>query len=555
MKPNFSALCSLALGSAAVVQPAAAAQDKAPKPKKSKSPNIVVILADDLGFGDIACNGSFETIATPNIDRLAAMGVRFTDAHATAATSTPARYSILTGEYAWREPGTGVAPGDAAMIVTPQHETMPEMLQRAGYTTAAVGKWHLGLGSETGKQDWNGLITPGLSDIGFGYSYIMAATGDRVPCVYIENGRVVNLDANDPIRVSYTRPFPGEPTGRNNPELLRVHSSHGHDQALINGIGRIGYMTGGKSALWVDQTIADTLTTKALQFMERSVHGGGQPFFLYFATNDIHVPRDPHPRFVGKSGMGPRGDAILEFDWSVGQVLDKLDELGITKNTLIILTSDNGPVVDDGYRDQAVEQLGNHKPWGRMRGGKYSIFEAGTRVPFIAAWKGHMPKGKVSNAPISQVDLYASLAALTGQALGNPRGGEAPDSYNNLTALLGKDLQNGRPYIVEHAFALSVTVDGWKYIEPNDREAYWPSTNTELGNSPQPQLYNLYEDIGERNNLAAQYPDKVRYLSSLLETIKASPERVHIEAWEASYGAVKPPVKKADRNTPARDIP
>ncbi len=501
-----------------IPQAEAAQPKKAPKTAK---PNIVVILADDLGFGDIACNGSFETVQTPNIDRLARSGVRFTNAHSTAATSTPSRYSILTGEYAWREPGTGVAPGDAAMIVTPQHKTMPEMLQRAGYTTAAVGKWHLGLGSQRGKQDWNGLITPALSDIGFDYSYIMAATGDRVPCVYIENGRVVNLDPSDPIRVSYDRPFPGEPTGKGNPEMLRMRSSHGHDNALINGIGRIGYMTGGKSALWVDQTIADTITAAALRFIERSA-GGDKPFFLYFATNDIHVPRDPHPRFVGKSGMGPRGDAILEFDWSVGAVLDKLEELGLDKNTLVILTSDNGPVVDDGYRDQAVELLGNHRPWGKLRGGKYSIFEAGTRVPGMASWPGHIKKGRVSDAALSQVDLFATFAALVDEPLGAD---EAPDSYNNLQTLLGKDLENGRPCIVEHAFALSVTVGPWKYIEPSNYDTYWAGTNTEMGNSPKPQFYNLVDDIGERNNLAEQYPDKVKELAALLAKVKQVNDR------------------------------
>lgn len=522
-KLNLSLLASLALCTAGAQAASPASKTKA-KTNPAK-PNVVIILADDLGFGDIACNGSFNTIATPNVDRLAAQGVRFANAHATAATSTPARYSILTGEYAWRRPGTGIAPGDAAMIVTPQHQTLPEMMQRAGYTTAAIGKWHLGLGDKAGQQDWNGIVTPGLKDIGFDYSYIMAATADRVPCVYIENGKVVGLDLEnhpeDSIHVSYSKPFPGEPTGRKNPELLKMKASHGHDMAIVNGIGRIGYMTGGGPALWVDENIADTITNRAVQFIEREAKKE-EPFFLYFCTNDVHVPRSPHERFAGKSGMGPRGDAILQFDWSVGKVLDALDSLGIADNTLVILSSDNGPVVDDGYQDRAVELLGDHKPWGRFRGGKYSIFEAGTRVPAIARWPKRIPAGKVSDAAASQVDWFASLAALVGQELSE---GEAPDSRDHLEVWLGKDRKKGRAYIVENAGTLSITVDDWKYIAPSGGAARNNDVNIELGNSKEPQLYNLAEDMGERNNLAAQYPEKVAELAAMLEGVRKTNDR------------------------------
>lgn len=472
-------------------------------------PNVIIINADDLGYGDISCNGAHR-VSTPNVDRIAREGIRFTNMHCTSATSTPSRFSLLTGKYAWRVAGTGVAPGDAAMIVTPQMKTLPAMMQRAGYATAAVGKWHLGLGSERGKQDWNGVITPALSDIGFGYSFIMAATGDRVPCVYIENARVVNLDPSDPIEVSYRDPFEGEPTGRDNPEQLRVLPSHGHDQALINGISRIGYMRGGKSALWVDQQIADRITEKALSFIRDNA---SKPFFLYFATNDIHVPRDPHQRFVGKSGMGPRGDAILEFDWSVGEVLRTLDSLGITDNTLILLTSDNGPVVDDGYRDQAVELLGDHKPSGDMRGGKYSIFEAGTRVPAVARWGDRIEAGIVSDAAMSQIDLFATLAAVVSCSLGVD---EAPDSQNHQEALLGHDLK-GRQHIIEHASTHSITMDGWKYIMPNKGSKVAWETGNETGNDAVPQLYHISKDRGERINLAQKYPDRVEQLVSILQ--------------------------------------
>lgn len=475
--------------------------------KKMTPPNVIIILADDIGYGDLSCNGE-PTIHTPHVDQLANNGIRFTDAHAVAATSTPSRYSLLTGQYAWRRKDTGIATGDAGMIIRPEQTTIADMFRQAGYTTGAVGKWHLGLGDTQGSQDWNSFITPGLTDIGFDYSYIMAATGDRVPCVYVENQRVVNLDPNDPIAVSYKEPFAGEPLGKDHPEMLYVlKPSHGHDQAIVNGISRIGYMKGGKQALWIDENIADSITHKAVKFIENN---HDQPFFLYFATNDIHVPRVPHPRFAGKSGMGPRGDAILEFDWSVGQIMETLEKYGITDNTLIILSSDNGPVIDDGYQDQAVELLGDHRPWGNFRGGKYSIFEAGTRVPFIVSWPAKI-KQSVSSALVSHIDIFASLSKLIGKGI---PAGSAPDSRDQLNTLVGKD-KKGRDYIIEQAGTLSVSNGEWKYIVPSNGPAT-NRTKNELGNNKEEQLYNLHQDIGEKENLALQHPDIVKQLKEIL---------------------------------------
>ena len=326
-----------------------------------ENPNIIIIYADDLGYGDISCYGA-TSIKTPNTDMVASQGLRFTNAHCTSATSTPSRYSMLTGEYAWRKKGTGVATGDAPAIITPGRITLATILKNAGYTTGVVGKWHLGLGP-SGGANWNGEITSGPMDIGFDYNFLIPATGDRVPCVFVENRRVVGLDASDPISVSFKEPILVEPTGRDHPELLKMHPSHGHDMTIVNGISRIGYMSGGKSALWKDEEIADVITGKAVDFIKKNKD---KPFFLYFATHDIHVPRVPNQRFVGKSGMGPRGDAILEFDWSVGEIIKTIDDLDLSRKTLIILTSDNGPVVDDGYKDDAVEMLGDHKPAGPL---------------------------------------------------------------------------------------------------------------------------------------------------------------------------------------------
>ena len=437
-------------------------------------PNVVFIYADDIGYGDLSCNGS-KTINTPNVQRMATEGVRFTNAHSAAATSTPSRYAMLTGEYAWRREGTGIADGDAGMIIRPERYTLADMFRDAGYATA---------------------------------------TGDRVPCVFVENGAVVNLDPEDPIYVSYKQNFPGEPTGKKNPDLLVMHPSHGHNQSIVNGISRIGYMKGGKSALWKDDQIADELTNKAVSFIENHKD---EPFFLYFATQDAHVPRVPNERFAGKSGMGPRGDVLLQFDWSVGEILSALKKNGLDKNTIIILSSDNGPVVDDGYKDQAVELLGEHKPGGPFRGGKYSSYEAGTRVPCILRWVDTV-KPTVSDALVCQIDWFASFASLLGTDLPE---GAAPDSENYLDTWLGKEAE-GRPYLVEQNAQnnLSITSGEWKYIEPGKGEPFNKNVGIETGNSSLPQLYNLHKDLGERKNVAEQYPDVVEELAARLLEIK-----------------------------------
>jgi arylsulfatase A-like enzyme len=470
---------------------------------------VVILYADDLGYGDVGCYGATK-VATPNVDRLASEGVRFVNAHSASATCTPSRYAMLTGEYAWRRKGTGVLPGDARLIIEPGRTTLASLMKRAGYKTGVVGKWHLGLGA--GGIDWNGDIQPGPLDIGFDYCFLIPATGDRVPCVFVENRRVVGLDPKDPIQVSYEKPVGDEPTGKDHPELLKMHPSHGHDQTIVNGISRIGYMTGGKAARWVDENIADTITGKAVAFIEKHKE---EPFFLYFATHDIHVPRVPHPRFAGKSGLGPRGDAILEFDGSVGEILKTLDRLGLAQNTLVIFSSDNGPVVDDGYKDQAVELLDGHKPGGPLRGGKYSAFDAGTRVPFVVRWPGRVKPG-VSEALACQIDLPASMAAMTGQKLDFE---DAPDSFDVLGALLGRT-QMGRDHLVEHAGTLSLIQGDWKYIEPSKGPRMNVGTNTEMGNDPQPQLYNLKDDLGEKNNVATQYPQQVKEMAALLQKIR-----------------------------------
>jgi arylsulfatase A-like enzyme len=480
--------------------------------KPASHPNIVFIYADDLGYGDVSCYGA-TSVQTPNVDALAAQGLRFTDAHATSATCTPSRYSVMTGQYAWRKQGTGILPGDAPLIIDPHQLTLPSLLKRAGYTTGIVGKWHLGLGS--GEVDWNAKIKPGPLELGFDYSFIIPATPDRVPCVFVEDHRVVNLNTADPIHVSYKAPYPGELTGKNHPELLKMKPSHGHDMAIVDGVSRIGYMEGGKSALWVDEDIADTLSAKAVRFIKQNSH---RPFFLYYPMHDIHVPRLPNKRFVGKTGMGPRGDAIAELDWCVGRILETLEKQGITQNTLIVLSSDNGPVVDDGYQDQAVERLGTHKPAGIYRGGKYSNFDGGTRVPFLVRWPDHIKPGTTSNALVDQIDLLASFAALTGQPLSHH---DAPDSVNTLPALLGRS-STGRSSLVEEAGSLSLVEGSWKVIRGNGQPAYDPNTKIELGNATSPQLYNRVADPAEHQDVAQAHPEIVQRMLSTLDHLQAA---------------------------------
>ena len=484
--------------------------------QQTERPNVILLVADDLGYGDLSCYGATR-VSTPNVDRVAQEGTLFTDAHAAASTSTPSRYSLLTGVYPFRKAGTDVAAGNAGMIISPDQYTIADAFKAAGYTTGAIGKWHLGLGSKTAQQDWNGQLDEDLSDIGFDYHYIMAATADRTPCVFIENGHVANYDPTAPIYVSYRKNFEGEPTGAENPELLtKLKHSHGHDMSIVNGIGRIGFMKGGGKALWKDENIADSIASHAIGFIEKNAK---DPFFLYLCTNDVHVPRYPHERFRGKSPMGLRGEAILQFDWTVKQITDALERKGLADNTILIITSDNGPVLDDGYQDQAIELAGGHKPGGPFRGAKYSSYEAGSVIPFIVRWPGKVPAGKVSKAMVSQIDNVATLAKIAGTTL--PKGAAA-DSREQLKTWMGKS-KKSCPFAIKYAsnHVIVARMDKWKYITPSNGGPMitW-GPKIETGNQKTPQLYDMKQSAYESENVAAKHPKEVKKFQELISNVK-----------------------------------
>ncbi|MDP6340132.1 MAG: arylsulfatase [Candidatus Marinimicrobia bacterium] len=479
-------------------------------------PNIIVIMADDLGYGDVGTYGAKpENIKTPNIDKLAEGGLKFTSGYCSASTCTPTRYSFLTGSYAFRKKGTGIAPPNAPAIIQPGTETIASLLKKAGYKTAVIGKWHLGLGGPEGP-DWNGELNPGPGEIGFDYNFLLPTTNDRVPQVYVENHHVRNLDPNDPLWVGRKKPSEDHPTGITHRNTLRMNWNDGHNNTIHNGIGRIGFYTGGHAARFRDEDLADEWQKQANKWIEENKD---DPFFLFFSSHDIHVPRMPHERFQGQSGMSYRGDAIVQLDWNVGEISKTLDRLNLTENTLVIFVSDNGPVLDDGYDDLANEALGDHKPAGPYGGGKYTVREGGTRTPFITYWKGKIQPG-VSDEMVSTIDLAASMAALTGVDL--PHDGVL-DSFNLLDALLGKRGAKGRDHIVSQDNGLrgnyGIRVGEWKLQRHDSKRMYNGDLSMTRWPVPQYTLFNLGEDIGETKDVADQYPEIMNRMKHQLQFI------------------------------------
>jgi len=466
---------------------------------KHQPPNILFILADDMGYGDLSCYGA-EKIRTPNIDKLANQGVFFTDAHAECSTCSPTRYGLLTGRYCWRTwLKYSALSTSAPLLIEEGRMTVASLLKSAGYSTSIVGKWHLGFGREEGFEndrgntppnywetrktgpDWNGELKPGPREIGFDYSYVIPVANSFPPYVIVENHRVEGLRKDSPIGKLESKNF--------------------------------GRMEGGEGARWKDEELVDKLTGKAVSQLE-GLAKKQEPFFLYYAPYQPHIPNRPNARFKGTSQVAAYGDVIQELDWSVGEVLNALDRLGLGENTLVIFSSDNGPAGNGAPRD-------GHWPRGRtMRGGKGDIWEGGHRVPFIARWPARIKPGTRSSETICLTDMLATFAALTGKSLPP---GAGPDSYNVLPALLGRKLPDpDRPMVMLSGGQgmLAIRHGKWKLIDGQGSGGYQKS-KPQPGDPPA-QLYDLEKDLGETANLYSQYPDIVQRLKQLLEKIKAA---------------------------------
>ena len=491
----------------------------APGSNAAEKPNIIVIMADDMGYGDLSCYGT-ESFKTPHIDQLAAEGQRFTSGYCSASTCTPTRYSFLTGSYAFRRKGTGIAAPTAPAIIQPGTETIASLLGKAGYKTAVIGKWHLGLGGPNGP-DWNGDLKPGPREIGFDFNFLLPTTNDRVPQVYVKNHRVLNLDPKDPLWVGRKKPSPDHPTGITHRDTLKMDWSHGHNATIHNGISRIGFYTGGHAARFRDEDLADEWVKQSNQWIEANKDN---PFFLFFSSHDLHVPRIPHERFQGATKLGYRADSIVQLDWCVGELMKTLDRLKLAENTLVVFCSDNGPVMDDGYADDALEKLGSHRAAGPFSGGKYSVLEGGTRTPFITRWKGRIKPG-VSDELVCTIDMAASFAAMAGARL--PKDA-CVDSFNVIDALLGKKGAKGRDHLIQQDNGrgnnYGLRVGDWKLQRHDSKRARNVVVEQQLANTqvPRYQLFNLAKDPAEKKNVIDAHPDVAEKLIAQLDGLVAA---------------------------------
>lgn len=484
-----------------------------------QKPNVIVIMADDLGYGDVSCYGA-KGYETPHIDRLAAEGIRFTSGYCSASTCTPTRYSFLTGTYAFRKKGTGIAPPSSPSVIQPGTMTLPSLLQQGGYKTAVIGKWHLGLGAPGVGPLWNDELKPGPLEIGFDYSFLLPTTNDRVPQVYVRNHRVVNLDPKDPLWVGNKSPGPDHPTGITHRDTLKMDWSHGHNATIHNGISRIGFYTGGHAARFRDEDLADKWVEESVNFIKENQK---QPFFLFFASHDLHVPRIPHERFQGKTPHGFRTDVVVQLDWCVGELMKTLKALNLEENTMVVFCSDNGPVMDDGYADEALEKVGDHRAAGPYSGGKYSIHEGGTRTPFITWWKGTIQPA-VSEEMVCTVDFAASLAAQAGVKMPEDA---CLDSLDIFDALTGKEGAKGRDHLVQQANGshgnLGLRVGKWKLQRYRSKSARNVKVEVKLANTKVQEfrLFDLDADPAEKIDVSAKHPKVFSDLKAQLAKIEA----------------------------------
>ena len=478
-------------------------------------PNVVLIFADDLGYGDLSCYGATK-VKTPNIDRLASQGRRFTDAHSASAVCTPSRYALLTGEYPHRKNLYVPVFLRTGLLISPKQQTIGTLMQDAGYATACIGKWHLGFGK--GRPNWNGELKPGPLEVGFDYYFGVPVVNSHPPFVYVENHKVVGFVPEDPFvfnKKAKTRVFQ---------EKMGINQIGGADAA---------------HALYDDELVGTKLTEKATGWIKKQ---GKKPFFLYLATTNIHHPFTPHPRFKGTSECGRYGDYVHELDWIVGEVMKTLDEQGVADNTLVIFTSDNGGMFNQG--GQAAWADG-HTLNGQLLGFKFDAWEGGHRVPFIARWPKNIPAGSKSNQLICNVDLIATLATLTGEKLA---AGQGRDSVNLLPALTGDPAAPVRDQVVlaaRQSTHLAIRHGRWMYIGARGGGGFTsvrrgehafggPSAitftkreNSDIANgkikkdAPPGQLYDLEKDLYQTTNLYRQHPEVVKEMKALLAKYKS----------------------------------
>lgn len=478
----------------------------------SPPPNVVLVNADDLGFGDLGCYGASK-VKTPNIDRLAKEGRRYTDAHSASAVCSPSRYGLLTGRYPLRRNFWGPVGLRQALTIDVRRLTLARVMKEAGYRTACIGKWHLGFG--TREPNWNGDLKPGPLELGFDYYFGIPNVNSGPPFVYVENHRVVGLDPEDPF-VYRKR------------SITKEHPEKGGYRAI-----------GGATAahrLYDDAKVGTTLRDKAVSWLERQE--GKTPFFLYLATTNIHHPFTPAPRFMATSDCGPYGDFIHELDWIVGGILDVLDDKKLADNTLVIFTSDNGGMLN--VTAQRAWKAG-HRINADLLGFKFGAWEGGHRVPFIVRWPGRVPAGTSSDQLLSHVDLLATFAALVGRSL---RTGEGVDSINQLESLTGTPSSPLRETLVISPNSpkhLTLRRGRWVLIPARDEGGFQgkkPGSHLFGGvaalpfvgrrhsdvidgkirsDAPPGQLYDLTADRRQTTNVYAQRPKVVAELRSVLD--------------------------------------
>lgn len=480
-------------------------------------PNVVLIFADDLGYGDLSCYGATK-IQTPNIDRLAAEGKRFTDAHSSSAVCTPSRYGLVTGQYPFRAHGgkgvwkpTGL---ETPLIIDTEALTIADVMKRQGYDTAAFGKWHLGF--KEGTNDWQEPLRPGPQDLGFDYYFGMPVVNSAPPYAYVENDHFYGSDPNDPI-VDVGR------SGKGSHPLSPMPKAAGHRTP--------NYYKGQKKAhdLFDDYEVGTKLTEKAVDWMSSR---NGKPFFVYFATTQVHHPFTPAKRFQGTSQAGLYGDFAHELDWMVGEVRKCLEAIGEDDNTLIIVTSDNGGMFNTG--GTAAAKLG-HKINGDLLGSKFGVWEGGQRVPFIAWWPEHIEAGTVSDALMSNVDLKATFAAVAGHELSEE---EQLDSINMLPALTGTPDNPLRTEMIvtpNKPTHTALRKGKWMYIPAKGDGGFsgniaatklvdTPNSDIVNGkikkNAPRGQLYDLEADVNQTKNLYAENPEVVQQMETALKQYK-----------------------------------